>query len=123
MFKAGTTGLVILLLFLLINVAECQMRTRANDSKLLEKFDADKNGWLNADERLLAKMHIEDQRQRRGREVEQAVGSLLMMFRIMKESICLTKMFYERFSSISRTMIGKAILPHSITLILNSPPR
>ena len=52
-------------------VAECQMRTRTNDSKLLEKFDGDKNGWLNTDERTLARKFHEDQKKRRGRDIEE----------------------------------------------------
>ncbi len=42
------------------------VRTRSSDAKLLDKFDLDKNGWLNAEERAAAKkFHEENQANRR----------------------------------------------------------
>ena len=71
MINIFRAALVVVLVVVSSNVAECQMRTRTNDAELLDKFDADKNGWLNADERILARKYQEDQKQRRGRVVEQ----------------------------------------------------
>lgn len=44
------------------------VRTRSVDAKLLEQFDLDQDGWLNADERAAARVfHAANQENRRGR--------------------------------------------------------